>query len=189
MTPNRNRWLICRFLVLTSAICMTPLSNFAQSPWQSKLRQELPLLGHRNWIVVVDSAYPLQTAPGIETVNADAEQLDVVRAVLAELDKTKHVKPIIYSDAELAHVPEKDAPGIEKYRRGLAKVLRDHPVNSLPHEEIIRKLDDAGKTFKVLVVKTTLALPYTSVFFQLDCRYWNAEAEGRLRDSMKAAGK
>ena len=44
---------------------------------------------------------------------------------------------------------------------------------------------EAGKTFKVLLIKTTLTKPYTSVFFQLECGYWNAEAEKSLRDAMK----
>ena len=153
--------------------------------WKEKLRHELPLLGHRNWIVVADSAYPLQTAPGIETVYVDADQLEVVKGVMAELAKTKHVKPTIYTDAEMKCVAEKNAPGIGAYRDGLAKILTNQPVQVLPHEQIIGKLDEAGKTFKVLIIKTPLTKPYTSVFFQLECGYWNAESEKQLRDAMK----
>jgi hypothetical protein len=172
-----------------SLLVMSTVSSLAQPDWQSKLRQELPLLGHRNWIVVADSAYPLQTAPGIETLYVDADQLEVLEAVLAELAKTKHVKPIIYTDAELKHVAENRAPGIATYRKGLDKLLANRPVQSLPHEQIIAKLDEAGKTFKVLLIKTRLTLPYTSVFLQLDCAYWNSKAEEELRATMKAAGK
>jgi hypothetical protein len=57
----------------------------------------------------------------------------------------------------------------------------------MPHEQIIDKLDSAGAKFNVLVLKTNLVLPYTSVFFELDCGYWGAEQEQRLRDAMKAA--
>src|SRR5438477_13150006 len=92
-----------------SLLVMSTVSSLAQSDWQTKLRQELPLLGHRNWIVVADSAYPLQTAPGIETLYVDTDQLEVVELVLAELAKTKHVKPINYTDAELKPVPENRA--------------------------------------------------------------------------------
>lgn len=145
------------------------------------------MLGHRNWIVIADSAYPLQTAPGIETVYANEEQVRVVAKVLEELANTKHVKPIMYTDAELSHVAEKNAPGIGAYREALAKVLGEHQVQVLPHEQIIAKLDEAGKTFKVLLIKTPLTLPYTSVFLQLDCAYWNAESEIELRAAMKAA--
>ena len=157
----------------------------AQTGWKERLRAALPLLGHRNWIVIADSAYPLQTAPGIETVYVDGDQLDVTTAVLAELAKVKHVRPVIFTDAELKFVPEKNAPGIAEYRAGLEKVLTQKAVQSLPHEQIIGRLDEAGKTFKVLIFKTKLTLPYTSVFLQLDCGYWSAEAEKELRDAMR----
>jgi len=32
-----------------------------------------------------------------------------------------------------------------------------------------------------LLLKTKLTLPYTSVFFRLDCGYWTDEAETQLR--------
>ena len=173
-------------LALTLLTFMTTTA-FAGDNWKDKLQTELPLLGHRNWIVVADSAYPLQTAPGIETICADADQLTVVKEVLAELAKTKHVKPTIYTDAELKFVAETNAPGISAYRAGLAKILEDQPVQVLPHEQIISKLDEAGKTFKILIIKTPLTQPYTSVFFQLECGYWNAESEKQLRATMDAA--
>lgn len=159
---------------------------FAAENWKDTLRKQLPLLGHRNWIVVVDSAYPLQTAPGIETICADADQLTVVKQVFAELAKTKHVQPNVFTDAELKCVAEKNAPGIGVYRDALARVLAAKNGRVLPHEEIIGKLDEAGKTFKVLVIKTPMVLPYTSVFFQLECGYWNAASEKELRAAMAA---
>ena len=159
------------------------------SNWQVVLKRELPLLGHRNWIVIADAAYPLQTAPGIQTIATDGDQLEVVKGVLAELAKTQHVKPTIYTDAEMRFVAEKNAPGIGAYRDGLGKILAGKDVQVLPHEQIIAKLDEAGKTFKVLLIKTPLAKPYTSVFLQLECGYWNADSEKELRDAMKSAGK
>lgn len=166
------------FMFMTTAI-------FAADDWKAKLQRELPLLGHRNWIVVADSAYPLQTAPGIETIYVAADQLEVVKGVIAELAKTQHVKPTIYTDAELKHVAETNAPGISAYRDGLSKVLQNQPVQVLAHEQIIAKLDEAGKTFKVLLIKTPLTKPYTSVFLQLECGYWNAESEKQLRQAMQ----
>jgi D-ribose pyranose/furanose isomerase RbsD len=160
---------------------------FAADNWKAKLQMELPLLGHRNWIVVADAAYPLQTAPGIETIYVEADQIEVVKGVLAELAKTKHVKPTIYTDAEMKFVAEKNAPGISAYRDGLSAALTNQPVQVLPHEQIIGKLDEAGKTFKVLLIKTPLTKPYTSVFFQLECGYWNADSEAALRAAINQA--
>ena len=173
--------LIATLLLLSA---MTALVSAADD-WQEKLQKELPLLGHRNWIVVADAAYPLQTAPGIETIYVEADQLDAVKAVIAELAKTKHVKPTIYTDAEMPFVAEKNAPGITAYREGLSAALTNQPVQVLPHEQIIAKLDEAGKTFKVLLIKTPLTKPYTSVFFQLECGYWNAASEAELRQAIK----
>ena len=114
----------------------------------------------------------------------DADQIEVVRAVLTALDGVKHVKPTVYTDAELKYVPEQDAAGISAYRERLADVLGHRAVSVIPHEEIIAKLDKAGETFHVLILKTNLTVPYTSVFLQLECGYWNADAEKRLRDTM-----
>ncbi|MDZ4849869.1 MAG: hypothetical protein SGI77_11270 [Pirellulaceae bacterium] len=161
---------------------------FGQSPgWEIDLGQQLPLMGHRNWIVVADSAYPSQTAPGIKTINTGGKQLDVVRKVLAAIDKTKHVRSAVFIDSELPYVPEQFANGIGEYRTGLKEVLKDQQVTSLPHGEIIEKLDEAGQTFHVLLLKTDLTLPYTSVFIRLDCGYWTDEAERQLRSAIESA--
>jgi len=157
--------------------------------WQTKLQSELPLLGHRNWIAIVDSAYPLQTSPGIKMVYTGGDQIEVVRAVLDSLSRTDHVTPVIYTDAELKHVPDTLAKGIDAYRAGLTAALQGREVRSLPHEDIIARLDEAGKTFRILVLKTNLTLPYTSVFLELDCGYWGPEKEKELRDLIRTAGK
>jgi hypothetical protein len=49
--------------LFTLLFMMTGLAAAAEThtpEWQTRLRQILPLLGHRNWIMIVDSAYPLQ---------------------------------------------------------------------------------------------------------------------------------
>jgi hypothetical protein len=134
--------------------------------------------------VIADSAYPAQASSGIETVVSNGDHLEVVQAVLKAVGQSRHVRPIVYTDAELKHVSEKDASGVTAYRERLSRVLGDRPVSVLPHEQIIARLDEAGKTFRVLIIKTDLAVPYTSVFLQLDCGYWSADAELRLREAM-----
>jgi hypothetical protein len=178
-------------LTLSSIVVLTGLGLspiHADDSWQAKLRQELPLLGHRNWIVVVDSAYPLQTSPGVETIETNSDAPTVLEAVLKAVSSAPHVRPILYTDAELPFVAEADAPGITAYRAALKKALGGKTTESLPHEQIIAKLDEAGKTFHVLILKTHLTLPYTSLFLQLQCGYWSADAEARLRAAMTAAG-
>jgi len=155
--------------------------------WRERLRTLLPKMGHRNWIVVADSAYPSQTAQGIETIVTGEDHLKVVRQVIAELGKQRHVRPVVYLDKELAFVPENHARGIENFRQRLYEVLDERAAHTLPHEEIIARLDKTGGIFHVLVLKTNLTLPYTSVFFELDCGYWGPDGEKALRDAMKTS--
>jgi L-fucose mutarotase/ribose pyranase (RbsD/FucU family) len=174
---------------LLCALVFALLPTLHAADWKQTLEESLPLLGHRNWIVIADSAYPWQTSPGVRTIHTSATQEEVTRAVLQALAATKHVKPTIYIDRELEFVSEKDAPGVTAYRNQLTKILAGSDMTNLPHEEIIAKLDEAGKTFHVLLLKTNMTIPYTSVFLQLECGYWNAESEKRLRASMPETKK
>lgn len=157
----------------------------AKSDWQTKLQQELPLLGHRNWILIVDSAYPLQISPGVETIETSENQLAVTRAVLWEIGHSIHVRPLVFLDAELPYVPSSDYAGVNAYRDGLQKVLKPYPVQSLPHAEILDRVGETARTYKVLVLKTTMTVPYTSVFLQLDCKYLSDTGEQKIRRAMK----
>jgi hypothetical protein len=181
----RRLSLVFGLLLAASVVYAVPPS--APAPWKDRVNQTMPLLGHRNWILIVDSAYPLQSSAGVETIETDADQLEVVRYVLGSIGHSIHLRPVIAMDAELPFVPEEDAPGASIYREEIGDLLRGYPIESLPHEKIIAKIDEAGRQFHVLVLKTRMAIPYTSVFFRLDCKYWSAEAETRLRSRMAAA--
>jgi L-fucose mutarotase/ribose pyranase (RbsD/FucU family) len=155
--------------------------------WERKFRSLLPLYGHRNWIVVADAAYPAQSRPGLETIVADDELVPILRTVFDAIASAPHVRARTFVDRELAFVAEDDAPGVDDFRRDLAEVLTGHAIETLPHEQIIHKLDAAAQLFRILVIKTDMTIPYTSVFFELDCGYWNAEAEQRLRQAILVA--
>lgn len=167
--------------------CQTP--SMKSNAWRESFREQLPVLGHRNWVVIADSAYPEQVSPGVVTTYTGAGQVEVVREVLTALEGVRHVQPIVHVDAELDSVPEALAPGVEVYRSELKALLKGRRVVSLPHEELIAKLDEAGRTFRVLILKTDLAIPYTSVFLQLDCGYWGPEQERQLREALQRAGR
>lgn len=165
--------------------CCAPAQTSSHTPvWGTKLAEAMPLLGHRNWILVVDSAYPLQISPGIETIETNASQIEVVREVLREIDRAPQVRPVVFMDAELPFVTDEDAPGVTTYRTELMPLLLEYPVEDRPHEKIIADVDEAGKTFHVLVLKTNMTIPYTSVFIRLDCKYWTADQEKHLRAKM-----
>jgi L-fucose mutarotase/ribose pyranase (RbsD/FucU family) len=180
---------VCALVILLAAPALHAAPLDEPASWQAKVAQALPLLGHRNWILIVDSAYPLQASPGIETIDTGAPLTEVLRAVLTEIDNSEHVRPDIYMDAELPFVPDQDAPGASQYRGNIADMLRAYPVQSLPHDKLIARVDDEAKTFQVLVLKTNMTIPYSSVFIHLNCKYWSDEAEARLRAKMGAGKK
>ncbi len=190
-----RRTLLAVSLLLAAAVLHAAPPAATPAPaaaWKARVAQSLPLLGHRNWILIVDSAYPLQSSAGVETIETNADQLEVTRAVLDTIHRSIHVRPVITMDAELPFVPEQDAPGVGAYRTAVAQLLHGLPVESLPHDKVIAQIDEAGRQFHVLVLKTRLAIPYTSVFIRLDCKYWGADAEKRLRAAMPgsvAAGR
>jgi L-fucose mutarotase/ribose pyranase (RbsD/FucU family) len=183
MKPSAMKQAAVLGLFLSAATSMT----FA-ADWQAKLKSELPAMGHRNWIVVAAAAYPKQSAPGIETVYTGGDQLDVLEKVLKAVEKASHVSAIVLLDAELDSVSEKDAPGVTAYRARLKKLMEGREPKVMLHEDIIKKLDEGSKLFNVLLLKTRLTIPYTSVFLELDCGYWSGEKEKRLRDAI-AKGK
>jgi hypothetical protein len=53
-------------------------------------------------------------------------------------------------------------------------------------KKILGRISEAGKDYKILVLKTAMTMPYTSVFLQLDCKYCTSEGEQAIRQSMKS---
>jgi len=148
--------------------------------WQEKTRETLRRFGHRNWVVVADSAYPIQTAPGIEMICVDLDLVSVATWLLGELESQPHVRPVVWVDSELAFLPGERPNEIRD-------VLSTVSVTEDPHEEIIRRLQDAATSFQVLVLKTSERTAYTSVFVELMCGYWSDEDESGLRKRMEEA--
>ena len=181
ITVKKMSCISCGIVLVVACI----LAGCNDKGWRAHLTEQLFLFGHRNWIIIADWAYPLQSAAGIETINTGENQIEVLEIVLQEIEKAPHVKPIILLDAELEMVADADAPGIANYKSELKKLLKEKQTNVLPHEEIIAKLDQTAKLFNVLILKTNMTLPYTSVFLELDCAYWNSEKEKKLREMLE----
>jgi hypothetical protein len=177
-----------RRLLLVVALFTLAVPIRAQSNWRAAVDQRLPLLGHRNWIVIADSAYPQSSSPGIDVIETNAEQLEVVQYVLGAVNKSIHVRPDILMDAELQYVPESDAPGVTAWRRQIDKVLAGGPVQHELHTSLLQQLDDASRMYRVVVLKTRMAVPYTTVFLRLNCKYWGDDAEKRMRAKMASSG-
>ena len=178
--------MLVSFVLLTASCSQKkPLEDL--KTWKEVLEEDLHLLGHRNWILVVDKAFPEQSSAGMKYLYVEQDLLPTLDYVLEALDKSTHVKPIIYQDKELSYIKEDQVNGIEAFRSAAAKTLDGRAVNTLLHDEVFQMLDESSSLFRVLVIKTNCILPYSSVFLQLDCSYWGPENEKTLREQMHEA--
>jgi D-ribose pyranose/furanose isomerase RbsD len=164
-------------------------SNPSAADWQTILQQRLPLYGHRNWIVVSDAAFPAYSQSGIETIAVNQDLPSVLNYVAKAISSSKHVRAAAFVDQELKFVPEEDYPGVTHLREEINRTFVKSSLSSIPHAEALSRIDDAGKTFRVLFIKTNTTIPYTSVFLRLDCGYMTDEIESKIRHAIAATNE
>jgi len=179
---------LCVFLASCSTESPSTKSS-SELTWQEVLDNDLHLLGHRNWILVVDKAFPEQSSPGMKYLYVEEDLVPTLQHVLDKIGSSTHVSPVIYTDRELSYITEEQLPGIDGFRNNREKVLAGEAVNTLLHDDVFELLDESSSLFRVLVIKTRCILPYTSVFIQLDCAYWGSEDEQILRTKMLESGE
>jgi D-ribose pyranose/furanose isomerase RbsD len=149
--------------------------------WQGEVKRQAGQLGYRNWIVIAEASFPAQNRPGIRQVNATADVPEVVDYVLKTLEQTENLKPQVYLTRELRAVENDFAPGIEEHRKRLQDSLHGRETMELDQQSLLTLLENANNRFDVLVIRTPTALPYTSVFLELQPGYWDSDSETRLR--------
>jgi len=180
--------LLILLIVLLSTSCGRKTDNQPKSDfgpdWKTQLNNQLQLMGHRNWILVVDKAFPQQNAAGIITINTGEALLPVLQHTLKKINQSTHVKPIVFTDAELNYITEKQVPEIEKFKTDLFGIIPREQTQTMLHDSVFVRIAKASELFRVIVLKTDQVIPYSSVFLQLDCKYWKAEDEKLLRESM-----
>lgn len=180
------------FFLFAILVCIMPSCNSRISErkpiksmeWKVELQSRLSEFGHRNWILIVDKAFPAQNAEGIVTIDTGENLLNVLSYTLQQIDSSSHIKPIVYTDKELQFITNGQVADIDIYRNSLSEMIKKFNSQVLLHDSIFAKMDKASMLFKVLVLKTNEKIPYSSVFIQLDCKYWTSEKEKQLRESM-----
>jgi D-ribose pyranose/furanose isomerase RbsD len=155
-----------------------------ESPWKSAVNRRTGQMGFRNWIVVAEASFPAFGRVGVHQVPANVEIPEALDYVLNAIEQTQHVKPNIYLTRELRSLKNDEAPGVDQLREQLQGALHGMETTSLEQESLMTLLQDANRSFDVLIIRTTSALPYSSVFIELQPGYWDAEAEQQLRDRM-----
>jgi D-ribose pyranose/furanose isomerase RbsD len=153
--------------------------------WRDALMTHTSQLGYRNWIVVAEASFPAHSRSGVRQITANEEIPAVVDEVLKTLERTEHVSPSIYIAREMGAVENDYAPGIDEFRKRLRGSLHARETTELEQQSLMTLMEDANKSFEVLVIRTNTALPYTSVFMELQPGYWNSDSESRLREQLE----
>jgi len=152
------------------------------SNWRSAMRRHVNELGFRNWIVIAEASFPAYARPGVRHVSAQVETPEALSYVLQTIDQTQHVRPSVFLTRELRSMQNDSAPGIDDLKKKLGASLAGVETTYLDQESLMSLVADANRSFEVLVIRTTSALPYSSVFIELQHGYWDSESEQQLRD-------
>ena len=179
--------VFCRlFLVLMAALLALGCADLRQEPeWKAAINRQVGQLGYRNWIVIAEASFPAHSRPGVRQVSASVEIPEALDYVLGTLEQTETVRPQIYVPRELRSVENDFAPGIDEFRKQLSGSLHGHEPTELDQQSLLTLLEDANRSFDVLVIRTPTALPYSSVFLELRPGYWDVDSETRLRDRIE----
>jgi D-ribose pyranose/furanose isomerase RbsD len=181
------RILLCLGITI-SALMLQGCALLSQDEalWKSAVNRQSSQLGFRNWIVVAEASFPAFGRTGVHQVPSNVEIPEALDYVLQAIDQTQHVKPNIYLTRELRSMSNDSAPGIDELRQRLQGSLHGMETTCLEQESLMTLLTDANRSFDVLIIRTTSALPYGSVFIELQPGYWDAEAEQQLRARMES---
>ena len=179
--------VVCRcFLVLGVAVLSLGCAGMqGGNTWQAAVDRQAGQLGYRNWIVIAEASFPAHNRPGLRQVNASVEIPEALDYVLNALERTETVRPHVYVTRELRAVENDFAPGIDDLRKRLKDSFHGHEPTELDQQSLLTLLEDANRSFDVLVIRTPTALPYSSVFLELQPGYWDVDSETRLRDRIE----
>lgn len=173
-------------MVLGVAVVSLGCGSMQQdSSWEAAVQRQAGQLGYRNWIVIAEASFPAHNRPGIRQVNAPVGIPQALDYVLNTLEQTENVRPLVYVPRELRAVENDFAPGIDEFRKNLQGSMHGHETTELDQQSLLTLLEDANRSFDVLVIRTPTALPYSSVFLELQPGYWDVDSETRLRERIE----
>lgn len=171
---------IVYLLTILSVGCVAPASSHQ---WKKELLGEIAKLGSQNWIIIAEPAYPHPNSQYIQSMVIEESIPEVLHEVLLTMEELGHITPRIHITREISRITEDYAPGITVHQEQLKELIDRHDVIELPNEALTLSLHEAQKHYTILLLKTQTALPYSSVFIELDSGYWDGESETQLRQN------
>ena len=176
--------LLVPLWVVISSCSLSEKKPPVDSPLQTALRPELRKLGARNWIVISEAAFPIHSREGLDVIYIDSEIPELVDTVESLIEETHHLKPRVFLPAEISHIDYDYAPGVKAYRKDLQAAIHGKEPLELDHAALLEIIKNTSKSYRVLVIKSRTALPYSSVFMELGTGYWSADSESHLRNTI-----
>lgn len=155
--------------------------------WGRVVSREIDALGIQNWIIIAESSFPVVSRRGVRTVVVGAEIPELVDFVVNNLERSENVTPSFNTARELPFVSNDRAPGIDQFRKELNDALHGHKVRELDYRSLSLLAHSDASKFAVLVLKSKTALPYSSVFIELDSGYWDRDLEDELQGNIREA--
>jgi L-fucose mutarotase/ribose pyranase (RbsD/FucU family) len=179
--------VICRsFIAIGAALLSIGCMGMPDANrWQTAVERQAGQLGYRNWIVIAEASFPAHSRPGIRQVNSSVSIPETLDYVLNVLEQTENLRPKVYVPRELRSVENDFAPGIDELRKSIKSSTRGHELTELDQQSLLTLVEDANRSFDVLVIRTPTALPYSSIFIELQPGYWDAVSENRLRERIR----
>lgn len=161
-----------------------PFSAEPEPVWIKNLEREVSELGAENWILVTDHAYPIPQSAEAHVVLADAKLDVALAAVFEAVESEGHIWPRLYTLREFDFLEKDYAPGVASLRELRTAVIAERKLQVIPQSTVDLLLEEVIPNKRILIVKSTSAYPYSSVFMELDSGYWNARSEDALRKKM-----
>lgn len=187
MNPLNIILCIAIALISSCASLTTPaLKETKPQPlWANALDDEIKALGSYNWIIVADSTFPALSSKGAHILVLPTDIPNALEQTIQSIEGLGHIRPRIYETRESLELTQANAPGITIHNTAVSNALAGRESIHLSQHTIQRLILDAGKQYRILVIKTETTLPYSAVYLELESGYWDSQAETALRQGMK----
>jgi len=153
--------------------------------WVGEMQKELAQLGKKNWIVIAEPSYTAPKYDGVKIILSNEDMPSVTRELLEGIESEGHVWARYYRAKEFNYVSDRHAPGVEQLKKDLRAALFERKLEEINQVSIDILLEEVMKEYRVLIIKTTSAYPYSTLYLELDNGYWDGESEASLREKIK----
>ena len=157
------------FILLTGGCASGPDQN--PPLWAGIVERKIDALGIQNCIIVAESSFPVVSGLGVRTLVLDGEIPQIVDCIVNHLKKSETVAPSFNTALELSFVSNDRGPSIDYLKEQHNEAQHGHQVRQIDNRSLTLLAHNDASKYAILVLKSKTALPYNSVFIELDSGY------------------